>query len=199
MTANRSALDFDLPPELDVHEPPEARGRARDDVRLMVAWRHDGRLAHARFRDLAHFLRPGDLLVINTSGTLPAALSATRPDGAELELHLSTPMPSGSGRIDLEDPGAAGPWIVEFRRVREGRSLPFRAPASGERLALPGAGSADVLGPYPPDCGPDSTEPGESRLWVTALALPEALGPYLRRHGRPIQYSNLDAEWPSSY
>src|SRR5439155_1557815 len=82
-------------PELEAHEPPEARGLARDEVRLMVAWRGDGRLEHARFRELPRFLRSGDLLVVNNSGTLPASLAAVREDATGLELHLSTPLPSG--------------------------------------------------------------------------------------------------------
>ena len=32
-----SSLAFELPPDLEAHEPPEARGLARDSVRLMVA------------------------------------------------------------------------------------------------------------------------------------------------------------------
>jgi S-adenosylmethionine:tRNA ribosyltransferase-isomerase len=201
LAAPRTPFDFELPPELDVHEPPEARGLSRDDVRLMVAYRHNLRLVHAEFRQLAAFLEPGDLLVINDSGTLPASLPIQRGDGSSLELHLSTPMPSGSGGIDLEaEPiREPWPWIVELRRVEGDASVPFRAAELGEVLDLPGGGRAEILGPYPPDCGPDSSNPGESRLWVSALTLPKALGPYLRRHGRPIQYADVGREWPSSY
>jgi S-adenosylmethionine:tRNA ribosyltransferase-isomerase len=193
-------FDFELPSDLDAHEPPEARGLGRDAVRLMVAHRGDGRIEHAQFRDLPGHLSPGDLLVINTSGTLPASLDASRVEGSGLELHLSTPMPSGSGGIELEtEPPHPWPWIVELRRVVDGQSLPLRTAALGEELALPGGARAEVLGPYPPDCGPDSTAPGESRLWVVALSLPGPLGPYLRRHGHPIQYADVGTEWPSSY
>src|ERR1051326_913407 len=62
-------LDFGLPPELEAGEPPEARGLARDEVRLMVSYRSDNRVVHTRFRELGNFLVEGDLLVINTSGT----------------------------------------------------------------------------------------------------------------------------------
>jgi S-adenosylmethionine:tRNA ribosyltransferase-isomerase len=202
IAGTRVPFDFELPPELDVHEPPEARGLARDDVRLMVAWRHDLRLSHARFGDLAGFLEPGDLLVINNSGTLPASLTTGRADGTALELHLSTPLPAGSSGIDLEaEPGPEPQrWIVELRRLDQaGRSLPLRAAGLGEAFELDGGGRAEILGPYPPDCGPDSSSPGESRLWVAALTLPEPLGPFLRRHGHPIQYAKVGREWPSSY
>ena len=55
---------------LEAHEPPEARGLRRDEVRLMVASRHDGRLVHTQFRELPQFLEPGDLLVVNVSDKL---------------------------------------------------------------------------------------------------------------------------------
>src|ERR671933_974511 len=98
-----SSLDFDLPPELEAGEPPEARGLARDEVRLMVSYRSDNHVVHSRFRDLGDFLEAGDVLVINTSGTMNAALEAEREDGTALELHLSTRLP-------------AELWVVEVRR-----------------------------------------------------------------------------------
>jgi S-adenosylmethionine:tRNA ribosyltransferase-isomerase len=61
-----SALQFELPQRLEAHQPPEVRGLARDEVRLLVASKHDGRIAHARFKDLPAFLAPGDLVVVNT-------------------------------------------------------------------------------------------------------------------------------------
>jgi len=80
-----ASLDFDLPPELEASEPPEARGLARDEVRLMVSYCADNREIHTRFRNLGTFLDSGDLLVINTSGTMNASLSATRADGTMVE------------------------------------------------------------------------------------------------------------------
>src|SRR5205085_6108788 len=85
------SLDFDLPPALEATEPAEVHGRGRDDVRLLVARRHDLQLAHARFWQLPDFLEPGDLVVINTSATLPAAVSTQNG----LELHFSTSLPGG--------------------------------------------------------------------------------------------------------
>src|SRR4051794_1183113 len=87
------ALDFTLPADLEACEPPEARGLARDEVRLMVSYRADDRVIHTQFRDLGAFLEPGDVLVINTSGTLNAAMEATRTNGQAVELHLSTHLP----------------------------------------------------------------------------------------------------------
>ncbi len=121
------SLNFTLPPELEAHEPPEARGLARDQVRLLVTDRRDDRVVHAEFGDLPGFLRPGDLLVVNDSATLPAALTARRRDGTEIGLHLSSHLPA-----DL--------WVVEPRHTNV---------AAGDRLSLPDGGAAALLAPYP--------------------------------------------------
>jgi S-adenosylmethionine:tRNA ribosyltransferase-isomerase len=80
---NQSAdgLDFVLPYDLEAAEPPEERGLARDEVRLLVSYKEDDRVVHAGFRDLPDLLQSGDLLIVNTSGTMNAALPATRAGG----------------------------------------------------------------------------------------------------------------------
>jgi len=165
----------------------------------MVAYRRDLRLVDAPFRDLARFLEPGDLLVINNSGTLPASIPARRADGTALELHLSTPLPSGAGPIDVRRPPGPDPdvWVVELRRPSGPDSLPFRGPTPGEALALPDA-TAQILEPYPPDCGPFGERPTQSRLWTATLRLPTPIGAYLERNGHPIRYGFGTREWPVS-
>lgn len=137
--------------------PPESE---RDQVRMLVA--APGRpFEHSDFLHLAEHLDPGDLLVVNASATLPAALAATRADGTRVDLHLSTPDPADESR-----------WVVEVRR--DGR----RAPGSEETLTLPAGGRARLLAPY--------GQPG--RLWVAELDLPDELHAYLQAHGAPIRY-----------
>jgi S-adenosylmethionine:tRNA-ribosyltransferase-isomerase (queuine synthetase) len=63
------SLEFNLPPALEATEPPEERGRGRDDVRLLVSYRSSGQIEHHSFSDLTALLRPGDLLVFNRSAT----------------------------------------------------------------------------------------------------------------------------------
>jgi S-adenosylmethionine:tRNA ribosyltransferase-isomerase len=172
-----AAPAFVLPPALEAHEPPEARGLARDGVRLLVATRRDGRLVHARFHELPRFLAPGDLLVVNTSATLPAALEARRPDGSALALHLSTPSP---------DDADERLWFVELRRPGPGGTLPFAGAAAGERLGLPGGGAAELLARYA----------GGRRLWLARLEVTGRLRDYLHDHGRPIRYRHVPREWP---
>src|SRR5207244_1272685 len=81
---------FDLPKDLEATAPPETRGLRRDEVRLMFSFREKDGIAHAHLKDLPAFLRPGDLLVVNDSATLPAAVTAHRSSGEELALHFST-------------------------------------------------------------------------------------------------------------
>jgi len=56
---------FELPPELEASEPPEARGMRLDQVRLLVSYRSEGRIVHDQFWNLPRFLEAGEVLVIN--------------------------------------------------------------------------------------------------------------------------------------
>ncbi|MBW3663446.1 MAG: S-adenosylmethionine:tRNA ribosyltransferase-isomerase [Actinobacteria bacterium] len=156
-------------------EPPEARGRSRDDVRLLVAREH--RITHARFRDLALHLEPGDLVVVNTSATLPAALDGTRQDGAPVTVHVAT-------RLD-----ARGEWIVELRRPDgTGPQLDGRP---GEVIGLPGGARAELLTPW--DAMASRRGP---RLWRARVTGVDDAVPYLHAYGQPITYGYLEGRWP---
>ena len=84
---------FELPASLSADAPPEARGLAREQVRLLAAC--PSGLRHARFADLPDLLEPGDLLVVNTSATLAAAIDAHRPDGRRVVVHVSPALAAG--------------------------------------------------------------------------------------------------------
>lgn len=183
-TPTIASLDFTLPPDLEAHEPPEARGLARDEVRLLVSHRADDQITHVRFRDLPDHLRPGDLLVINTSGTLNAALLAARPDGTIAEVHLSTRLPGDLWAVELRIPGPHGTDPL-------GNGIP------GETLRLPDGGTLTLLTPYRPD--QRALSGASVRLWLATLALPTPLHPYLDRHGFPIRYRYVNATWPLAY
>ena len=166
---------FALPEVLEAHEPAEARGRGRDDVRMMVAYRAGGSVEHLAFPDLPGVLGPGDVLVVNTSATVPAALPVAGPDGRELRFHLSTRMPGG------------GLWAAELRRPDGAGSRRFPGGMAGWRVELPGGQWADLLAPLTVG----------SRLWIVRLSVPaEQVLAYLTRHGRPIRYSHVREEWP---
>jgi S-adenosylmethionine:tRNA ribosyltransferase-isomerase len=176
---------FDLPSELEAAAPPEARGLSRDGVRLMVAHRFDGRLEHRYFSDLPSILEPGDVVVVNTSATLPAALPATTRLGEPAALHLSGRLPGGL-------------WVVElrhrFRRAGPGGwdTEPWLDAEPGTTVDLPAGGTAQLK----VAASAELVGTGRIRLWVATVDLPDGLLAYLARHGRPIRYNHVAGDWP---
>ena len=170
-----AAPAFELPAALEAHEPPEARGLARDEVRLMVARRGDGTIEHTTFRELPGYLEAGDVLVINTSATLPAAVPARLDGGTCLELRFATAAPRlPDGRW----------WVVELRSGDGSR--PYRGGHAGEHVTLAGNGDLELVAPYA----------GGTRLWLARFDPHEPLAAYLARHGHPIRYGYVPREWP---
>ena len=165
----RIALDFTLPPEREAHEPPEARGRPRDQVALMVSRGMADEVSHHAFTGLPSLLLPGDLLVVNNSATLPAAV----PLAADLVVHFSTAL-------------ADGAWLVELRATENAAAgattVPYRGGSAGERLDLPGGAVLTLEARF------------TGRLWRARLST--AVVPYLLRHGQPIRYSYVPRAWP---
>ena len=168
-------LDFVLDPAHEAHEPPEATGRRRDHGRLLVS--HGARPpVDTRFDALGEFLDPGDLVAVNTSATVPAALDGRLPDGEPVAVHLSG-----------ELPGAV--WLVEVRRPSEGSTQPRRVDESPDTtigVDLLGGGRVNLLAPFA-----DS-----ARLWVATLDLPAPVGRYLAHHGHAIRYRHVPRAWP---
>jgi S-adenosylmethionine:tRNA ribosyltransferase-isomerase len=148
---------------------------ARVDVRLMVARRASIEISHHRFADLGDALDAGDLLVVNTSAVVPAALDARGTDGSDLRLHLSTQQPGGF-------------WVVEPRRPAGPGTERYVGTPPGH-LVLRGGGRAELLAPYPAGTG-------LVRLWLARIDAPGDLGGYLRAHGQPIRYAHAEAAWP---
>jgi S-adenosylmethionine:tRNA ribosyltransferase-isomerase len=164
----------------------------------MVSYRSTNRVAHAQFRDLADYLNPGDVLVINTSGTLNAALTTTRADGTPLELHLSTHLPVDLPLALRLPAGQTTGWVVEVRQPNGKTTSPFYYAQAGETLTLPGGGKAILHTPYQPSLR-DIPEPVSTRLWIATLHLPVPLQEYLTCHGFPIRYDYVRESWPISY
>ena len=173
--------DFELPADLEAAEPPEARGMRRDEVRLLVSDVETDSIEHARFTDLPRWLSPGDMLVVNTSGTINAAIPALAGDGRAFEIHVSTRLPGGF-------------WTVEVRRPGAAASLPADDARAGMRFALPADARLTLLAPYPLVDSVDA----RSRLWIAALQCPGGVVPYLGAHGVPIRYQYVKRSWPSA-
>jgi S-adenosylmethionine:tRNA ribosyltransferase-isomerase len=165
-------LSFDLPAHLEAAEPPEARGLTRDAVRMLVAERGSGHLAHTTFRAIPLFLRPGDLVVVNTSAVVPAAFTAWGDDGAPLVVHLST-------RLD------DGRWVLEPRHIDGRTTRRWDGPVPLRMRVGPDA-TITLDAPYL----------SSDRLWVAQLHLPQSVFTWLAAHGQPIRYGYVDRPWP---
>lgn len=122
---------FVLPPARAAHEPAEARSGSRDDVALMVSRRATGQITHHAFADLPGLLLPGDLIVVNTSGTLPAAVAA----GEGLAVHFSTAMPDGD-------------WLIELRAARDQTTVPYGGGLPGQVIELSGGARLRLAARY---------------------------------------------------
>lgn len=171
-----SPFSFTLPPELSAKEPPERRGLARDKVRLMVHDRRSHAVEHTRFDRLGEFLRAGDLLVFNTSRTLPAALEGCdAPGGPCIEIRLAEHLPDDSWLALLlcqrGDPFSCG--------LRAGMQITF-----GEGL------TASV----------QDRDPDIPRLWKLRFSKSgHELVDLFYRLGRPIRYEYVSAPWDLDY
>jgi S-adenosylmethionine:tRNA ribosyltransferase-isomerase len=173
LTDVMARFDFELPASSEAGEPPEAHGTARDDVRMLVTYRASGALVSSEFRELPAFLEPGDLVVVNTSGTIPAALDAVGDDATALVVHLST-------RLD------DGRWVVEPRRVDGAGTQRWTGAAPPRRLRLRGGGVMVLDEPYGDAC----------RLWVASIDVGQDVVTWLATHGRPIRYGYVERTWP---
>ncbi|GAB3991686.1 S-adenosylmethionine:tRNA ribosyltransferase-isomerase [Nocardioides marmoraquaticus] len=170
----RSRVRFEAPEGAFAMSPPEARGLARDDVRLLVA--RDEGVAHARFRDLADHLAPGDLVVVNNSATVHGEVDALA-DGRPVVLHAATRLPGGD-------------WVVELRSWPDAdRAVLDARPGTVVRV---GALDLVLRAPYPRD-GSSPTGEG-NRLWRARVD--GDLRSLLDRVGRPIAYGYLDRRYP---
>lgn len=165
-----ATTSFEVPDALHATEPPEATGLSRDDVRLLVA--RPGAFEHVRFRDIGDHLAPGDLLVVNTSATRPAAVDGIRAGGLGVAVHFS------AWRDD--------DWIVELREPDGSRA----AASAGEVVFLPGNARVEIGAVYPDGSAT------QSRLWTARLTAAIPFDAYLDRYGRPITYDYARGRWP---
>jgi S-adenosylmethionine:tRNA ribosyltransferase-isomerase len=166
---------FALPSELCARVPPERRGVPRDRVRLLVIDRQTGRVEHSRFDRLADYLRPGDLLVFNSSRTLPAVLDGCAAGGPCVEVRLAEHLPDDSWLALLVcrggDPFGCG--LCEGMRIDFGRGLTATVHERDRRIP---------------------------RLWRLRFSRTGGdLIDLLYRLGRPVRYEYVSAPWGLDY
>ncbi len=156
----RETLHYELPPGRIAQQPVEPR----DTSRLLVLDRSDGRIEHAVFRQIGHWLRPGDVLVLNDTRVIPARFFACRPGGGRVE-----------GLFLRED---AGRWRVLLR--------PSRRVRTGQRLRCEG-GVLELRVVQRHERGEWSVEPqppGPAVGWLERIGR-TPLPPYIERAAEP--------------
>ncbi|MFE5939843.1 S-adenosylmethionine:tRNA ribosyltransferase-isomerase [Streptomyces sp. NPDC056470] len=167
-----------VPAELSARVPAEQRapGRGREDVRLMVSCGTE--VSHHAFRELPGLLRAGDVLVVNTSATLAAAVTGrlcADGGGERVVVHFSTR-------------GEDGRWAVEVREPDgRGSTRPRPGGPAGTVVRLPGGARLVLTEPL---------APGAARLWWARVDTP--VPALLARYGRPIRYGYTERDQPLS-
>lgn len=137
-----SDFDFKLPPELIAQQPAQKR----DQSRLLMLDRKNGKAAHRQFRDLLEYLHPGDVLVLNNSRVIPARLRGVNAKSG------------GQFEILLIEENAANDWWVMLRpgkRARIGTEIILR-----DLAGTPTEIRAKVM---------DTNEEGHRRLSFSAI------------------------------
>lgn len=172
MTLLTRPIDFDLPDQSIATSPAERRGTGRDDVRLMVTRRSGVSIEHDAFANLEDHLSSGDVLVVNTSATVPASVDGWAPDGERLTVHFASSAPGGL-------------WLVEVRTPTPGGGTDRRSNLEAQTLSLSGGARAHLLAP----------SPRNPRMWVADIESGADVASYLSAHGKPIRYVP-GAPWP---
>lgn len=172
MTLLTRPIEFTVPDSGIATSPAEYRGSGRDDVRLMVTRRSSMAIEHDSFPRLVRYLTPGDVVVVNTSATLPAAVNGWTTGGLRVKVHFASPV-------------AGGLWTVELRTPIEGDGTAPGPILEPQTLKLDGGASAHLLAP----------SPRTPRLWVAAVDSDVDVVSYLQANGAPIRYMP-GTSWP---
>ncbi|MGV9968932.1 S-adenosylmethionine:tRNA ribosyltransferase-isomerase [Streptomyces olivaceus] len=193
-----------VPEELSARVPAEQRGagRDRDGVRLLVS--HGTEVSHHVFGELPGLLRAGDLLVVNTSPTLAAAVDG-RVGHTRVVVHFSTRGDDGRWAVELREPDGRGTTRARAEVTEAaGETSRTRARAGVRgRGALPaaaGGGPAGAQVRLPGGARLVLEEPLSARgdrLWWARVSGAEVPA-VLREHGRAIRYSYTERDQPLS-
>jgi S-adenosylmethionine:tRNA ribosyltransferase-isomerase len=114
-----SQFEYTLPQALIAQTPVEPR----DASRLMVVHRDSGQIEHRTFRDIAEYLRPGDLLILNQTRVIPARLFGRKAGtGGKVEVLL----------LHRQDDRH---WeaLVRGKKLRPGTRIELKPPAGRNR------------------------------------------------------------------
>ncbi len=159
-------LDYEVSPELLARSPREEAGQRRDESRLLVMNRKDQSVSHTVFRNLAEYLAPGDVVVLNNSKTISGHLTGLLEGQRRIEMLLA-------GRSPAE-----GRWNVVFRP---------------DRLVRPG--STVVFGDGIVRATVVDRHPTIGHFWVVHLQWQGDMDEAFARVGKPIMSAYTSRQW----
>ncbi len=127
---------YDLPPELIAQTPAEKR----DNSRLLVLDREKGELSHKSFFNIKEYLRPEDILVVNSSKVIPARLlGVSAKTGSDVELLL----------LRMQDNGYWETLVRPGKRAKIGSRIRFSDILTAEVVDIVEEGNRIVRFEYP--------------------------------------------------
>ncbi len=177
-----SPMEFSLPEILECAIPTEERGINRDEVRLLVSNKNTDQIHHTNFKNIVDHLQDGDVLIINTSGTLKAAIPVTLPNREAGRIHLSTRKKDGN-------------WLAEIRQVIGNKTKRYNETKEGDCFELPDGGILKIEQPF----YRNQLETKHLQLWNVRFTLNDSIELFLEKHGIPIRYSDVQQVYPSAY
>lgn len=198
-----SDFNYDLPEERIAKFPPEVRGTSR----LVVLNRKTGEIKDSYYKNLADFLDPGDVLILNDTRVMQSRLFTKLPDGRERELvvlerhnkdqKLSRVM--YRGKLHAGDILSVGDAQIKIVEILDGGIATIESDTPLETLA-------EKFGtvPLPPYLHRDATENDKNRyqtVWAknagsaaaptASLNMTDELLAKLREKGVEIKYLTL--------
>lgn len=198
-----SDFNYDLPEERIAKFPPEIRGTSR----LVVLNRKTGEIKDSYYKNLADFLDPGDVLILNDTRVMQSRLFTKLPDGRERELvvlerhnkdqKLSRVM--YRGKLHAGDILSVGDAQIKIVEILDGGIATVESDTPLETLA-------EKFGtvPLPPYLHRDATENDKNRyqtVWAknagsaaaptASLNMTDELLAKLREKGVEIKYLTL--------
>ncbi len=187
---NKIPFSFELPANLECSKPTEVRGLRRDEVRLMVSEMETDKIHHDVFKNIVEYLNEGDVLVVNTSGTMKAALTGVYNNETNVNVHFSTQTQNKK-------------WVIEIREIIDGKTRRFSHGKIGGFIQLKNGGKIKLVKPYYNESDHNSPIKDDNQnhlqLWIVDLLLNNSLENYLEQHGENIRYNYLKDSYPTSY
>ena len=178
MNITSDIIQFKLPEGLSCPLPTEERNIARDEIRMLVTKRY-GSIYHTRFKHIDEYLQKGDVLVVNTSATMPSSFPVVLPGNRKGVVNFSTQL-------------ADQKWLVEIREIRDKKSFRWKEGDEYMEFRLSTGVSIKLKERF-------YNNHQLLDLWIAELTLDQDVQSFIMNFGQPIKYEGLDKHYPLDY